>query len=672
MRKLFLFFCCILYSQLYSQTHYTFNVELNDKSNAPTFTRSGNVLVYNGSNPTDAAFFANYTINEFYQTYPNYSGYLVNMFTVITTSSTLMNDLKTQFPAKYLKTENLTGMKVELLSTYPNDYGNGVNYYNPVTNLGANLSMKALDYVNCPKAWGFFPNNKGNVSIGVSDGMINNSDADFGSKVSYIHLGGFISSPYNCSNGELWHGTGVGAIVAAQGNNAHGMAGVCYDCKIINSPYGYDCFEPLDTPPDFSGLMEMADLGVTVINMSWFMYGPKPSTPTPNDTCGYCTDPTYQDGFIQSVQDAIDQLHAKNVVLVAAAGNETSAWLPNDKYVYPASYNHVISVTTVHAKNHNLTDELTGPIPTYGYVSNYNEDVICVNGGIGPDPSNPVFVPFIEWSTTTNSRVDICGPAYAPIYSSYIMGCPGLYGDTTSCATPFVTGTVALMQSLNSCILASEVEDVLQLCSKNIEKNPANTAFIGRSGSGKLETGDAVEFTYEMMNPSGNAVIDGQDFWRFDFDLRHINHNLTISNQIFRDNNTSNFIARDAIDLSQNVDLMPNSNGFVDLKIDTGLTVCVPPSKTESSSIQQDNEVRNIKNAALYPNPNKGTFSIMLSQKEVKNLEVTVFDVIGKPVYQTKVDQNEFELSLSNLPGGIYMVKLSSNAINETLKFIKE
>lgn len=70
MRKLFLFFCCILYSQLYSQKIYVFNVELNDKGNMPTFTKIGDVLVYSGSDPLESSFFANYTIYDFFATYP--------------------------------------------------------------------------------------------------------------------------------------------------------------------------------------------------------------------------------------------------------------------------------------------------------------------------------------------------------------------------------------------------------------------------------------------------------------------------------------------------------------------------------------------------------------------------------------------------------------------------
>jgi hypothetical protein len=491
MRKIFLFFCCILYSQLHSQTTYVFNVELNDKRNAPTFNRIGNELRYSGSNFEEKTFFESYTIFDFYQTYPNYSGYLQNIYTVQTLSSSLMNDLKLQFPLKYLSTENLTGMKVELLSSYPNDYGNGINYYNPVTNLGADISLKSMSYINCPKAWSFFSNNKGNVTIGISDGMVNNSDLDLGGKVNYLYQNQF-NTLFNCNTIDSRHGTSVASIAAAQGNNSHGIVGVCYDCKIINSPYQMDNnYSPISNPlPNFPVLMEMAELGIKVINMSWYMTGPVHSTPQETDVCGYCTDPTYQDGYISSVQEAINQLHNKGVVLLAGAGNLTSydvALAPNyHRYVYPASYNHVISVTVVNAKNSNIGDEQVID-PTYGAVSIYDEDLICDSGAINYQGNG--YTPFYNASTTTNSRVDICGPGYAPRYSNYLLGCLengvlALNANATSSATPFVSGTVALMQSLNPCILPGEVEDVLQLTSKNLEANPYNVNFIGRSGSG--------------------------------------------------------------------------------------------------------------------------------------------------------------------------------------------
>lgn len=668
MKKLFLIFCSFLFSFAYSQkeTNYVFNVQLSDRNQAPTFTPKNGVLTYNGTDSVEKTFFAKYTIYEFYATYPNYSGYLLNVFTFITSSSSLMNDLKTQFPIKYLTTEDLTNDHVQLVSSYPNDYGNGVNYVNPVPNLGANISLKSFDYVNTPKAWGFFPNNtpKGNVTIGISDGMVDNSDQDFLGKVTYLHQNQFY--PYFGCGTEAWHGTGVGAIAAAQGDNSHGIAGVCYDCTIMNIPYQVDHINYAQTA-NFPGLMEMAQLGVRVINMSWIQ--------------GYQDyDMTYIAGFHQTQQEAINQLFNKGVVLVAGAGNDSSYMTylqPNyQKYCYPASYDHVISVTVVNAKNAHIGDQQV-TIPTYGAVSQNDEDIICNSGAINYMGNS--YYPFSNASTTTNSRVDICGPGYAPMYPSYVLGCldgdgnPDLYGTATSAATPFVTGTVALMQSLNSCILPGEVEDILQLTSKNLEIKPENVNFIGRSGSGKLETGDAVEFTHEMMDSSGNALIDGQDFWRFNFDLKHIYNNLTISNQIFRDGNTSNFTAKNAIDVLENSDFRPNADGFVDLNIDSAIVLCDAIQEPKgANTIKQERPKVITSSIKLFPNPNKGLFTIMLNQKEIKDLSITVFDILGKQVYEIKSNETIFDVNIPNLPVGLYLVKLSSDTINETLKFVKE
>ena len=654
MKKLFLFFCCFLCSYLYSQEIYTFNVELNDKEFAPTFKQSGSLLIYNGKDTAEKAFFENYTVVNFLQTYALYSGNLQNIFTFQTTSSDLMKDLVSKFPGKYLRTEDLTGLKIQLAS-YPNDYGTT----SPVSNLGAPLSFKSFDYVNVPKAWDYFPGNKGSMTIGISDGKVNNSDLDLADKVSYLYETSF--APNFVCDSDSWHGTGVGAIAAAQGNNGHGIAGVCYDCDILNIPYTIDGFSP-----NFNGLMSMALQGVRVMNMSWIQGN------------NY-NDLSYNSGYIPSQQAAIDQLFEMGIVLVAAAGNTSSysAPYPHVIYCYPASYNHVISVTVVNAKNKSIYDEQTGPIPTYGMVSWSVEDLISPTGSTNYMGNG--YMPFYE-GTTTNTRVDICGPGYAPMYPGYLLNCyegdgitPFLYGSATSAAAPYVTGTAALMLSLNACLNPDEVEDILQLSSKNIEANPYNSYFIGRSGSGKLETGDAVEFVYEAMNSAGNAIIEGQDFYRFNFDLQNINNKLTLSNQAFRDSNTSNFVAKNEILLTQNVDLKPNNSGYVDLKIDNNIDItCSNSNKSGNSNLKNKQIQKVLSMSKIYPNPNNGNFTLSLSNENKESISIDVFDVFGKSIYQSKTNEETMNLNLPNLNSGVYFVKLTSLSRNETLKFMKQ
>jgi hypothetical protein len=144
-----------------------------------------------------------------------------------------------------------------------------------------------------------------------------------------------------------------------------------------------------------------------------------------------------------------------------------------------------------------------------------------------------------------------------------------------------------------------------------------------------------------------------------------------MNNVVFMDVNTSSFTAKNNIEIT-NADFRPNSTGNMDLKVRGNLTVCGLTSKGGGGVIKDESVIKNVKDAVLFPNPNNGSFSIFLREKEVKDLSVNVFDVFGKLVYETKVNQNEFELNIPNLPTGIYLVKLNSNSINETLKFIKE
>jgi hypothetical protein len=646
MKNLFIFFNLLFFCFSNGQVNkkYVFNVELNDFKDAPAFKIENNIAIYIGTNNDEKVFFSKYTISNFYQTYPS-SKVLksLNMFTFETTSSTLIKDLVTKFPSKYLRTEDLTSQIIEL-SYYPNDYGTT----SPNINLGANLSLKSFDYIKVPKAWDYFPQNQiGNVTIGISDGKVLNTDLDFSNKVTYINESFF--NPNLFCGSEASHGVGVGSIAAAQGNNAHGLSGVCSDCDVINTPYTLT----------YNGLLDLANAGVKVINMSWVSM--------------FKDDPTYVTGYVQSQQDIINQINDMGVVLVAAAGNlnSYSAPAPNYlRYAYPASYNNVISVSGVNHKNANFTDQITHE--TYGDVSWYNEDLISPTGTY----SNGVFSSFYE-GLTTNSKVDICAPGWRyPLYANYLLGClenglPYNYGDGTSGAAPYVTGTVALMQSLNPCLNPNEIEDILQLTSKNIEVNPSNSYFIGRIGSGKLETGDSVEFVSESMKPIGNAIIDGQDFWRFNFDLQHINNKLTISNQVFRDGNTSSFVAKNSIDVITNSDFKPNSNGFIDLKIDSNITVCPTSSRfsDKNQTVRKNEMVNNL--IKLYPNPNKGTFTISLN-KSISEIDITIFDTFGKLIYQTKTEGKDLELSIPNLASGLYIVKLNSKELTETLKFLKQ
>ncbi len=112
---------------------------------------------------------------------------------------------------------------------------------------------------------------------------------------------------------EVGHGTEVAGIIAAEGNNHLGIAGIAMDTKILPYKVG-------DANGAFSSTIARAiyaavDAGAAVINLSLGADGPS-----------------------ATLSQAIDYAYAHQVVVVAAAGNTP------DSVTFPATSPHVISV----------------------------------------------------------------------------------------------------------------------------------------------------------------------------------------------------------------------------------------------------------------------------------------------------------------------------------------
>ncbi len=222
----------------------------------------------------------------------------------------------------------------------------------------------------------------------------------------------------------LIHGTLVTGAAVARPDNGVGLAGVGHQSR----------FMPLNIYPNtpqgvFAGIEAVvyaADHGCQVINMSWGAAG----------------------GYSRFEQDAMTYAAVnRDAVLVAAAGN-TSA----DLLFYPASYDHVLSVSGVGStdqKSPNATFsrrvDLTAPglsiLTTYGYHA------------------------------ATSS-----GPADA----DYIAV------GGTSFAAPLVAAAAALVRRRFPQFTAAQVAAQLRQTTDNIDGLPANAAWAGRLGTGRL------------------------------------------------------------------------------------------------------------------------------------------------------------------------------------------
>ncbi len=197
------------------------------------------------------------------------------------------------------------------------------------------------------------------------------------------------------------HGTHVAGIIGAVGNNGQGVAGVCWNVKIMALKF-LDSGAGGNTVDAIECITYAITKGAKILNNSWG-----------------------NSQYDQTLKNAIDAADANGILLTAAAGNYPEH-TNNDVYpVYPASYNsgNIIAVMASDESD-NLAHFSGGDISHYGAAS-----------------------------------VDLAAPGKDIL--SCIRG--GLYASWggTSMATPHVTGACALVWSMNPELTHLQVKDVI-------------------------------------------------------------------------------------------------------------------------------------------------------------------------------------------------------------------
>ena len=76
----------------------------------------------------------------------------------------------------------------------------------------------------------------------------------------------------------------------------------------------------------------------------------------------------------------------------------------------------------------------------------------------------------------------------------------------------------------------------------------------------------------------------------------------------------------------------------------------------------------NMNALSVYPNPNKGQFSLNLPEEDC---EIVIFNSLGQQVYSQQA-KGMTVLNLEGLNDGMYFVTVKSEKVVGTLKFVKE
>jgi hypothetical protein len=692
MKRLLTYLTIIFSICSYSQgTTYKYFMYLNNSNLAPPFATVKGIYTYVGTDLGLKAFFAYYNISKFQKEYPSITDdeYFKCILRLETTNATLATVLMTNYSSTYSKYTDITNLPQAELLSYPNDYG----ATNPVTQppyTGSAIERSDLDYMQVNRAWDITTGRDlitgQPISIGISDATINTTDSDFVGKVTSIN-------PY-LGNFEP-HGTEVAGIAAARGNNSYGSTGVCYDCNIVGT--WYDNFDNLEL---------LAKSGVRVINMSWAHM--------------FSTKLFWNQTYHQDIQNLINRIVTRyKVVLVAGAGNQSSYQTATDwyceggnqsgpswtgmRYGFPASFDNVISVSSVQHK-FPYTLPLSTSQPSYCCTSPLGIACYGLQGAIGTvngnNPLNPIAALFNGWPRycnpwqpnqyisspngladsghTLNPQVDILAPTWDTFkfYLFTTSGNPIVYaGGGTSGSAPRVSGTVGLMLSVNSCLYPSDVDAILKLTSKDVESLSFNLPYANNMGSGALNAGDAVIFVNEMKKTNGIAKITNHIFNRFDFNLDKINNKLEIEKITFRDNCRADFTARNSIRILPGTRFSPNLIGKVNLKINSSMDINCPPIDYSRTASENSNTYYQESKILLFPNPNNGSFDLFNVNFEEfgsENLNLFVYDLNGRKLHEDKItkdDNHHFEIQ--NLKIGVYILKIFSESKSKEIKFVR-
>lgn len=190
---------------------------------------------------------------------------------------------------------------------------------------------------------------------------------------------------------------------------------------------------------NYNEILAASYAGCDVINVSW------------SSGCFYS----------QIEQDIIDEVAANGSFIVASAGNGFTCGGP-DALVYPAAYRNVFSVSSV------------------GDVNNHEQ-------WIG-DPTS---------THQHNDSVDLCAPGYgvaiSPAPNWFIQS------SGTSFASAYVSGTVALMLSVNKCLSNQTIAALLKSTSYPLDA--LNPNYAGKLGAGRLDAYQAVLAALNTFDP---------------------------------------------------------------------------------------------------------------------------------------------------------------------------
>lgn len=471
---------------------------------------------------------------------------------------------------------------------------------------------------------------------------LSHSDLDDPNK---IILGLDYSNDGNGVKDEVGHGTHVAGIAGAETNNGKGIAGICWDCKLLITQVA-DINGNVDQADFYSGVKHAVDYAANnALNL------------VINASLGWNNPSTY-------LEDGINYAKNNGASVIVSAGNARFAEGENDGtdcgVHYPAAYSTSYSnVIAVASSNHNdnwsnfscTGSELNVAAPG-GHGGTWDQDDI--------------------YSTTPNYPFTLQNNY--PITQNYG------YQPGTSMASPHVAGTAALVLSEDPSKSPSEVRNILEHTAEDVNGGgtdnqlghgrinaykaveqvtpppaPSNFHIANSSCTGcyvRLKWDGAISATsYEIYRDKGSgfqkiATTTGGSYW--DYDTR------------IGDDWSGTVVAYYAKAVNQYGTSGASSYDF------TPEQKSLARETSEEAALPDTTVLE-----APAPNPVREQATIRYGLSEATDMRLSVYDVMGRRVATlargwVPAGYHEATLQGPDLPSGVYLYRLEAGSFTQT------
>lgn len=323
----------------------------------------------------------------------------------------------------------------------------------------------ALDAVRARAALATLPGGAPDVPVAVVDSGVDAGHPDLAGRV---RTGRDVVGDGTTAD-LAGHGTFVAALVSGIDGNGAGGRGVAGATPII--PVRVTLGGSISSADLAAGIVAALDAGARVINLS--LGGP---------------------GFSEVERSAIDLALARDVVVVASAGNEGDAGNP---LIYPAAYVGGEDGGWGPGLSVAATDPLDRPVA----FSTSNRFVTVAAPGAGLGCGDGVY------SAIPAGAVSLWPGPCAPVFAAPAHG-PGryAYGEGTSFSAPLVAGAAALVRQARPSLRAEQVAHVI----RRTARRSAGAGWNPRTGAGVLDAGAAVALArrYDTLPPEVVATVE--------------------------------------------------------------------------------------------------------------------------------------------------------------------